>query len=123
MNLKERDPRWTGDANLGCGRTDLLSGEALKLLFGLPHVRNPDSVVGFGDPMEDAAGCARAAGREPHPFDHLIVLLKSRPWKLQLNGNSHRHPPSENVYAKIALYYILQLLSLHRALADNQFAD
>ena len=49
MNLKERDPRRSGNAGLGAVWTDFLAGEALELLFGLPHVRNPDSIVGFGD--------------------------------------------------------------------------
>jgi hypothetical protein len=95
MNLKERDPRRSGNAGLGAAWTDLLSGEALELLFGLPHIRDTNSIIGFGDPVENAAWRARAAGREPHFLDHLVVLLKSRSWKFQLHSNSHSRPPSK----------------------------
>jgi hypothetical protein len=70
-------------------RPDLLVGELLKLLGGLPNVGDEQPVVGRRDPVKQAAGRARAARREAHPLDDLVTLLKRCAGELHNGGDRH----------------------------------
>jgi hypothetical protein len=56
-------------------RSDLLVGEPLKLLGGLPNVGDEQPVVGRDDPVKQAAGRARAARREAHLLDEPVARV------------------------------------------------
>jgi hypothetical protein len=70
-------------------RSDLLVGELLKLLGGLPNVGDEQPVVGRRDPVKQAAGRAHAPRREAHLLDDLIVLLKRCACELHNGGDRH----------------------------------
>src|SRR6478672_5839083 len=80
-------------SDFGGERADLLLGEGVELLAGLPDVRDPDAAVGRGAPVEQGTGWALAAGSEVHLVDYLVVLLQRGSVEVHHYGNSHHQLP------------------------------
>jgi hypothetical protein len=87
------DLRRVGDPHRGGVGPDLLLGEPLERLLVLPHVGDLQSVLGLGDPVEDAVGSARARALEAHPVDDLVVLLERGSLELHDYGDGHGTAP------------------------------
>src|SRR5205807_2997917 len=81
--------RLLSDACLLRERADLLLRETVEYLSRLPHVDDPDPVVGLGSPVED---CSRrdVSGSKAHQLDDLVVLLGGCALEVHLDRDWHR---------------------------------
>src|SRR5437764_8327169 len=81
--------RLLSDACLLRERADLLLRETVEYLSRLPHVDDPDPVVGLGSPVGD---CSRrnVSGSKAHQLDDLVVLLEGRALEVHLDRDWHR---------------------------------
>src|SRR5437588_11840581 len=81
--------RLLSDACLLRERADLLLRETVEYLSRLPHVDDPDPVVGLGGPVED---CSRrdVSGSKAHQLDDLVVLLGGCALEVHFDRDWHR---------------------------------
>src|SRR5450755_554511 len=78
VHFVKRDPRRSRDANLLRVRPDLLLRVLLKLLLGLPDIRDAQTTVGERAPVEQAARRGRAPRLVVHqPRDFVVLLERS----------------------------------------------
>src|SRR5437660_2070785 len=80
--------RLLSDACLLRERADLLLRKTVECLSRLPHVDDPDPVVGLGSPVED---CSRrdVSGSKAHQLDDLVVLLEGRALEVHFDRDWH----------------------------------
>ena len=78
VHLVECGGRGPVEAGIPCVRANLLLGELLELLLGLPDVDDADAVARSGHPAEESAEDSRSARLKPHARNHLVVLVDHR---------------------------------------------
>src|SRR4051812_13769705 len=113
VDIEELNVGLTLHADLLSDRADLLFGEVLEVLLGLPDIGHPDPVGRFRHAVEHASGSARALGRESHSFDDLVVLVERHALEVELDSSSHLSTRLE-LHAKQVLCILGEDLVLHR---------